>query len=191
MKIIVTGAGGMLGQALVPCLDSRKHEVIEFSKEHLDCTNYTLVKYTLENEKPDLVIHCAAYTKVDQAETEINLAYFINGYATENIAVSCASINIPMVYISTDYVFDGEKGLPYSIYDDTNPLSVYGKSKLAGEIAIDRHLNNYYIVRTSWLYGPNGKNFVDTISNVPTHSRGTKSTHFSCTIAILISHSLP
>ena len=166
MKILVTGAGGMLGQALIPCLDSHGHEVIEFAKEHLDCTNYTLVRHTFNTEKPDLVMHCAAFTKVDQAEAEAKLAYFINGYATENIAVSCSALKIPMVYISTDYVFDGEKGSPYSTFDDTNPISIYGKSKLAGEIAVNRHLNKYYIVRTSWLYGPNGKNFVDAIYNM-------------------------
>ena len=163
MKILVTGAGGMLGQAISPCLDGRGHEVLEHNKEMLDCTNFNMVKQIFEKTKPDLVIHCAAYTRVDQAESESALAFYINGYATENIAIVCASHNIPMVYISTDYVFDGLKGVPYSTFDATNPLSVYGKSKLAGEIAVSRHLNSFYIVRTSWLYGPNGKNFVDTI----------------------------
>lgn len=174
MKILVTGASGMLGQALVPCLDSRGHEVLEMAKEKLDCTNYLLVKNYFKTEKPDLVIHCAAYTKVDQAESEPNLAYYINGYGTENIAVCCNMINIPMLYVSTDYVFDGEQGTPYTTFDTTNPLSVYGKSKLAGELAVMRHLKDFYIVRTSWLYGPNGKNFVDTIYNLAKEGKPLK-----------------
>lgn len=163
MKILVTGAGGMLGQALVPCLESRGHTVMALPKESLDVTNYTQVVESLTKAKPDIVIHCAAYTKVDQAESEPGLAYLINGYGTENLAVSCNTLNLPMLYVSSDYVFDGEQNQPYNPWDATRPLSIYGKSKLAGEKAVQRHLLRFYIVRTSWLYGPNGKNFVDTI----------------------------
>lgn len=153
----------MLGQALVPCLEAREHEVVDLPKEKLDVTNYHHAYEAIESERPDLVIHCAAYTKVDQAESEPGLAYLINGYGTENLAVACNKLDVEMLYISSDYVFDGEQTVPYNPWDPTRPLSIYGKSKLAGEKAIQRHLTKFYIVRTSWLYGPNGKNFVDTI----------------------------
>lgn len=166
MKILLTGAGGMLGQALAPCLESRGHLVKGLPHEELDVTNYPQVIETLTFAKPDLVIHSAAYTKVDQAESEQDLAYLINGYGTENIAIACNKLNVPMLYLSTDYVFDGEQDRPYTPWDATRPLSVYGKSKLAGEKAVQRHLNRFYIVRTSWLYGPHGRNFVETISNM-------------------------
>lgn len=163
MKILITGAGGMLGQSLSSCLESREHQIKGFPKEQLDVTNYQQVMDTLTAEKPELVIHAAAYTKVDQAESEAELAYLINGYGTENIGVSCSKLDIPVLYVSTDYVFDGEQSRPYHPWDRTRPLSVYGKSKLAGERAIQHHLTKFYIVRTSWLYGPHGRNFVDTI----------------------------
>ena len=163
MKVLVTGAGGMLGQALVPCLRSRDHEVTPLPREELDVTNFERVQQTLGKLKPELILHCGAYTKVDQAESEPALAYHINGYGTENLAVACNALNIPLLYVSSDYVFDGEQQYPYNTWDATRPLSIYGKSKLAGEKAVMRHLQKFYIVRTSWLYGPNGKNFVETI----------------------------
>ena len=164
-KLLVTGAGGMLGQALVACLESRGHQVIAQPKEKLDVTNFEQVVRKLHDHLPELVLHCAAYTQVDQAESEPDLAYFINGYGTENLAVACSQLNIPLLYISSDYVFDGQNSSPYTTWDPTNPVSIYGKSKLAGETAVQRHLSRFYIVRTSWLYGPNGRNFVDTIYN--------------------------
>jgi dTDP-4-dehydrorhamnose reductase len=164
MKIAITGAGGMLGQALSPCLESRGHETVDLPREDLDVTNYLGVQEVLSNIKNlDLVIHCAAYTKVDQAESEPGLAYLINGYGTENLAVICNKLDVPMLYVSSDYVFDGEQHKPYTPWDSTRPLSVYGKSKLAGETSIGRHMTKFYTVRTSWLYGPHGKNFVETI----------------------------
>lgn len=166
MKILVTGAGGMLGQSLTPCLQKRGHKATALPKEELDVTNMATVKSTLKKLSPDLVIHCAAYTRVDQAEAEPALAYLINGYGTENLAVAAADNEIPVLYVSSDYVFDGEQNYPYTTWDDTKPLSVYGKSKLAGEKAIERHLSRFYIVRTSWLYGPHGSNFVDTITKM-------------------------
>ena len=163
MKILVTGASGMLGKALVPCLEARGHTVRGMAKDELDVTNYMQVMDLVTQAKPDLVVHPAAYTKVDQAEAEPELAYLINGYGTENIAVACDAIGVPMLYVSTDYVFDGEQTRAYQPWDHTNPLSIYGKSKYAGEQAIMQHLKRFYIVRTSWLYGPYGKNFVETI----------------------------
>ena len=168
MNLLITGAGGMLGKALAPCLSARGHKVAAFPKEELDITNFAQVEDRLKQTAPDLVLHCAAYTKVDQAESEgeRDLAFLINGYGTENVAVAACNQNIPMLYVSTDYVFDGEKGSPYTPWDQTKPISVYGQSKLAGELAVQRHLNQFYILRTSWLYGPHGKNFVDTIHNM-------------------------
>jgi dTDP-4-dehydrorhamnose reductase len=163
MKLLVTGAGGMLGQSLSACLVSRGHDVVSVPKERLDVTNYSQCLEVIEEEAPDLIIHCGAFTKVDQAESEPALAYHINGYGTENLAVACNIFETPMLYFSSDYVFDGEQNQPYNPWDATRPLSIYGKSKLAGEKAVQRHLSRFYIVRTSWLYGPNGKNFVDTI----------------------------
>lgn len=162
-KLLVTGASGMLGQALCACLESRGHNVVPMPKESLDVTNYEQVASSLAKIKPDLVLHCAAYTKVDQAESEPELAFLINGYGTENLAVTASKLDIPLLYISTDYVFDGTNTKPYTTWDPTCPLSVYGKSKVAGENAVMRHLSKFYIVRTSWLYGPFGRNFVDTI----------------------------
>lgn len=166
MKILVTGSSGMLGKALVPCLEARGHVVRGMTHEEMDVTNYLQVMDIIKQAKPDLVIHPAAYTKVDQAESEPELAYLINGYGTENLAVACNSIEIPMLYFSTDYVFDGESDRAYQPWDQTRPLSVYGKSKLSGERAISNHLTRFFIVRTSWLYGPFGKNFVETILNL-------------------------
>ncbi|MBZ0188406.1 MAG: dTDP-4-dehydrorhamnose reductase [Candidatus Obscuribacterales bacterium] len=162
-RVLVTGAGGMLGQTLSACLESRSHDVVAMPKEILDITNYEQVTATIKQAAPDLVVHCGAYTKVDQAESEPGLAYLINGYGTENLAIALNSHSVPLLYISSDYVFDGQQSRPYTTWDETRPLSIYGKSKLAGEKAIQRHLSKFYIVRTSWLYGPNGRNFVDTI----------------------------
>jgi dTDP-4-dehydrorhamnose reductase len=153
----------MLGTSLVPCLEARGHTVRGMSRNDLDVTNYDRVKEVIAQAKPDLVVHPAAYTKVDQAETEPELAYLINGYGTENLAVACNANEVPLMYLSTDYVFDGEQNRPYQPWDQTRPLSVYGKSKLAGEQVVRNHLSRFYIVRTSWLYGPGGKNFVETM----------------------------
>jgi dTDP-4-dehydrorhamnose reductase len=164
MNILITGSGGMLGQVLSPCLRTRGHKVFDYAKEKLDVTNFKQVQSTLSSiDRLELVIHCAAYTKVDLAESESKLAYLVNGYGTENLAIICNKLGIPLLYPSTDYVFDGEQDKPYTTWDFPHPLSIYGKSKLAGEIAVQRHLDRFYIVRTSWLYGPHGKNFVETI----------------------------
>ncbi|HEY9792261.1 MAG TPA: dTDP-4-dehydrorhamnose reductase [Candidatus Obscuribacterales bacterium] len=168
MKVLITGASGMLGRALVPCLEARGHKVRGLSRDELDITDYAQVANTIARAKPDVVLHPAAYTKVDQAESEPELAYLINGYGTENVAVACGHIDVPMLYVSTDYVFDGEQTRPYQPWDETRPLSIYGKSKKSGEEAVRNHLRKFYIVRTSWLYGPHGKNFVETILKMAT-----------------------
>src|SRR5215472_1067264 len=104
MRVLITGSGGMLGQAVSPCLESRGHETIDLPKEELDITNFTRVKEVLSGAKNlDLVIHCAAYTKGEQAESEPGVAYLINGYGTENLDVACNALNLPLLYVSTDY----------------------------------------------------------------------------------------
>ena len=163
MRILVTGAKGMLGQDLCPALEDCGYDVIETDIQTLDITDINQVKEFLEEESPDYVIHCAAYTNVDLAETEIEKAERVNIVGTANIAKICAEKNITLVYISTDYVFDGTKNSPYIPNDKPNPINVYGRTKLGGELAVQRYCEKYYITRTSWLYGHHGKNFVETM----------------------------
>jgi len=163
MKILVTGAKGMLGQDLCPILEDSGYEVIETDIDKLDITNFSSVNTVISSEKPDIVIHCAAYTNVDSAENEIEKARLINSEGTENIAKVCSTLDITLVYISTDYVFDGKKTEPYLPDDVTNPLNIYGKTKLEGEKFVQKYCKKYYIARTSWLYGHHGKNFVETM----------------------------
>ncbi len=163
MKILVTGAKGMLGRDLCPMLEDNDFDVIETDIENLDITNELQVNSVLKKECPDFVIHCAAYTNVDKAEDEKDLAEKINSTATEYIAKATKKIGSTLIYISTDYVFDGTKNSPYMPDDEPNPINEYGKSKLNGEKAIKKICDKYYILRTSWLYGHHGKNFVETM----------------------------
>ena len=162
-KILVTGANGMLGQDLCPILQDEGYEVIETDVQTLDITNPDMVDKVLKTEKPDIVIHCAAYTNVDKAEEDIDTARLINSKGTENIAKACADIEAVMVYISTDYVFNGEGTKPYQPNDKADPIGVYGLTKWEGEQAVRKYCKKYYIARTSWLYGIHGKNFVETM----------------------------
>jgi len=163
MKILVTGAKGMLGQDLCPILEDNGYEVVETDINNLDITNEFQINSVLSAEKPDIVIHCAAYTNVDLAESELEKARLINAKGTENLAKACAKINATIVYISTDYVFDGEKTSPYTPTDKPNPINNYGLTKYEGEQAILKFCEKYYIIRTSWLFGHHGKNFVETM----------------------------
>ena len=162
MKILVTGAKGMLGQDLCPILEDEGYEVIETDIDNLDITNSENTENVLSSHKPNYVIHCAAYTNVDKAEEDEVNAFKINAQGTKNIANACKKLGITLIYISTDYVFDGEKKGKYLPSDKTNPQNVYGKSKLAGEEYV-KTCDKYYIARTSWLYGHHGKNFVETM----------------------------
>ena len=162
-KVLVTGARGMLGQDLCPILKLDGYEVVETDIYNLDITNFEMVEEVLTNEKPDIVIHCAAYTNVDKAEDDLETARLINVKGTENIAKICKKIDSTMVYISTDYVFDGTSTKPYEPNDKTNPINNYGLTKLEGEEVVKNNLEKYYICRTSWLYGRHGKNFVETM----------------------------
>ena len=161
--VLVTGANGMLGQDLCPMLEDSGYEVIETDIDNLDITNEIQVRNVISDVNPDYVIHCAAYTNVDKAEEEKDKAELINGKGTENIAKACNANNSCLVYISTDYVFDGTKNSPYEPDDKTNPLGVYGITKFHGEQAVQKYCPKHYITRTSWLYGHHGKNFVETM----------------------------
>ncbi len=163
MKVLVTGANGMLGQDLCPILEDEGYEVIETDIENLDITDLKTVEKVLSEENPDIVIHCAAYTNVDKAETDYDTAELINAKGTENIAKICTKIHAKMVYISTDYVFDGTSKEPYKPTDKPNPINNYGLTKLHGEVAVRKFCPEHYIARTSWLYGIHGKNFVETM----------------------------
>ena len=166
-KILVTGANGMLGQDLCPILEDEGFDVVETDIKSLDITDISMVKAVLVKENPDIVIHCAAYTNVDKAEEDIETARLINSKGTENIAKTCAEIDAVLVYISTDYVFDGQGNRPW-MPDDKNyaPLNYYGQTKLEGELAVSKTLEKYFIVRIAWVFGLNGKNFIKTMVNV-------------------------
>ena len=166
--ILITGAKGMLGTDLMAALNS-EHECIgaDIQKTNniceLDITNLSNVLELVGKLKPDLIINPAAYTNVDGCETEIDTAFKVNSIGAKNLAIASNEYNIPIVHISTDYVFNGEKNTPYIESDIPNPQSVYGQSKLDGENFVRQLSNKHYIVRIQWLYGLNGKNFVTTI----------------------------
>lgn len=162
-KVLVSGANGMLGQDLCPILEDNGYDVFETDVDTLDITNPNNIEEVFSVEKPDFVIHCAAYTNVDKAEEDIETARLINAKGTENVAKACNKYNATMVYISTDYVFDGQGTEPYKPMDKTAPLNNYGLTKWEGEEAVRNNLEKYYICRTSWLYGHHGKNFVETM----------------------------
>lgn len=164
--ILLTGAKGMFGQDAVRIFTEKDYKVISVDIEDFNITDEASVNNYFQNIECDVVVHAAAYTNVDLAETEREKAFLINAKGTENLAKITAEKNIPMVYISTDYVFDGEKDSVYLPDDKTNPQSVYGESKLAGELAVQKYNPKHFITRTSWLYGKNGKNFVDTMINL-------------------------
>lgn len=162
MKIAITGSKGMLAKTLVPVL-SEEHNIFALSREDLDITNREAVQRVIKDLSPDIIINCAAYTKVDKAEEEKEKAFLINAIGVQNLASICSDLVIPLCHISTDYVFDGTKNSPYTPFDSTNPINTYGESKRAGEQYIQWILNKFYIIRTSWLYGEGGNNFVYTI----------------------------
>ena len=161
MRILITGANGQLGTELMKVLEG--YEVHGFNKDQLDITNPNNVRECMENIEPDVVIHCAAYTNVDGCESNVDLAYKINASGAGYVATECLKIGAAMVYVSTDYIFNGKKGQPYYEFDKPNPINTYGKTKLAGEEIVRSTLKRHYIARTAWLYGTQGKNFVKTM----------------------------
>ena len=162
-KVLVTGANGMLGQDLCPILKDNGYEVVPTDVNSIDITDLGIVQKVLSEQKPDIVIHCAAYTNVDKAEEDYDTAHKINTVGTENIARVCGENDVTLVYISTDYVFGGKKDIKYKPSDATEPLNNYGLTKFQGEQAVRKFCKKYYITRTAWLYGIHGKNFVETM----------------------------
>lgn len=163
MKVLVTGAKGQLGRDVVILLEKEGHSVLACTREQLDITDQLECSNVLSTYHPDVIIHCAAYTAVDAAETDVDGAYQVNAVGTRNITVAAEQIGAKLIYISTDYVFDGISDEPYHEYDNTSPQSIYGKSKRAGEVLVQSLSSRWFIVRTSWVYGIHGNNFVKTM----------------------------
>ena len=163
MKVLVTGANGQLGYDVVKELQKQNIECFGATRKDFDIIDFEATRNFIINYSPDAVIHCAAYTAVDKAEDEKEQCYLVNFEATENIARICKKINAKLLYISTDYVFDGTKEGFYEVDDLPNPINVYGKSKLLGEQAVQNLLEKYFIVRISWVFGEHGNNFVKTM----------------------------
>lgn len=167
MKVLVTGVRGQLGHDVMNELEKRGYEGIGVDVQEMDITDPAAVEKVIGQAAPDSVVHCAAWTAVDAAEEQEETCRRVNVDGTENIAKICEKLDIPMIYISTDYVFDGQGERPWEPDDPvTTPLNVYGKSKYDGEVAIRRHLDKYYIVRIAWVFGVNGKNFIKTMLNL-------------------------
>lgn len=152
----------MLGQELTALLRAR-HQVLALSRLDADIAHIQQIGGAIEQARPEVVIHTAAFTVVDDCEIQPDLAFRVNADGSRNVALACRKLGISMLYVSTDYVFDGEKKEPYVESDVPNPISVYGRSKLGGERHVSQLLERYWIVRTSWLFGPHGKNFTQVI----------------------------
>lgn len=163
MRILVTGASGQLGYDVERELERRGIEHLGTSSRELDITDRAAVEHLMQSYRPDAVIHCAAYTKVDLAEDEPERCWAVNADGTRNLAAACREIGAKMLYISTDYVFPGAGERSYETGDPTGPVNTYGRSKLAGELAVQSLLEKYFIVRISWVFGKNGNNFVKTM----------------------------
>lgn len=169
MKILVTGANGQLGHDVINELTTRGHEAIGVDIEEMDITNPASIQKIIPACHPDAVIHCAAWTAVDAAEEEQNreTVVKVNAEGTRTIAIVCKELDIPMMYISTDYVFDGQGDTPWKPEQKNYaPLNVYGQTKLAGEQAIADLLDKFFIVRIAWVFGVNGNNFIKTMLRV-------------------------
>ena len=160
-KTILLGARGMLGQDVAAAISHLSPVCVDLPE--VDITNFTQITDFICSNKPDVVINCAAYTAVDACEQNVDLVFRVNGEGVKNLAIACEKAGSELLHISTDYVFDGEKGAPYIEFDATNPQNVYGMSKLYGERALVNHMTRFYILRTQWLYGAGGNNFVKTM----------------------------
>lgn len=161
MKVLLTGSQGQLGQAIVAASHQQSNitELFALNRQQLDITNPEAIKQTLLSYQPDVVINCAAYTAVEQAEQDADNCFLINAEAVAFLAEQCHNEGILLMHFSTDYVFDGKKIGPYTENDIPNPLNIYGKSKQAGELAIQQTCEKYLILRTSWLFSEYGHNF--------------------------------
>ena len=184
MRFFVTGVGGQLGHDVMNELLKRGHEGVGSDIQEnysgvadgsavtkapyiaLDITDKDAVEKVITEVNPDAVIHCAAYTAVDAAEDNVELCRRVNADGTQNIANVCKKLDCKMIYISTDYVFDGEGTRAWEPDDERHPLNVYGQTKYEGELAVQNTLEKYFIVRISWVFGVNGKNFIKTMMNL-------------------------
>ncbi|MFJ7938143.1 dTDP-4-dehydrorhamnose reductase [Peribacillus sp. NPDC096622] len=171
MKIAITGAGGQLGKELTQLFNNKDYEVFPFVKHQLDITNQAKIKQMLVDIKPDFLINTAAFTEVDQCETELEKAYLINAIGPYYLACEAKENKVKFIHISTDYVFNGDKAEPYIEDDVPNSKTIYGKSKQLGETLALAAYENTTIIRTSWLYGHGGKNFVNTIKKLASHTQ--------------------
>jgi len=163
MKILITGSEGQLGWELLRQAGSFNIEAVGLDLPYLDITAESGIVKVFKEYKPDILINAAAYTNVDKAETDEKACFAVNVNGPENLAEACKNINIPMIHISTDYVFDGTKKTPYKENDTVSPTGIYGKSKADGENRVKNILEKHIILRTSWLYGVHGHNFVKTM----------------------------
>ena len=174
MKVLVTGVKGQLGYDVMAELAKRNIEAIGVDIDEMDITDKISVEKVIGEAAPDVVVHCAAYTAVDAAEDNVELCRRVNAGGTRNIAEVCKKLDCKMVYISTDYVFDGQGTRPWEPDDERHPLNVYGQTKYEGELAVQENLSKYFIVRIAWVFGKNGKNFVKTMLKLAeTHDKLT------------------
>ena len=165
MRVLVTGVKGQLGYDVMNELAGRGHEGIGVDIQEMDITDAASVEKVITEAAPDAVIHCAAYTAVDAAEDNVDLCRRVNAGGTENIARVCKALNCKMMYISTDYVFNGQGTRPWDPDDKREPLNVYGQTKYEGELAVET-LEKFFLVRIAWVFGVNGKNFIKTMLNL-------------------------
>ena len=163
MKVLVTGAKGQLGTDLMNELAKRGIEGIGVDVQEMDITDAEACRRVIKNSGADAVIHCAAYTAVDAAEDNVDLCRRINGEGTRNVAQACKEADVKLMYISTDYVFDGQGTRPWEPDDERHPLNVYGQTKYEGELAVEELSDKYFIVRIAWVFGVAGKNFIKTM----------------------------
>ena len=166
MRVLVTGVKGQLGYDVMNELAKRGIEGVGVDIDEMDITDAASVDKVITESDVDAVIHCAAYTAVDAAEQNVDLCRRVNAEGTENIAKVCKKLDIKMVYISTDYVFNGQGTRPWEPDDERHPLNVYGQTKYEGELAVENNLDKYFIVRIAWVFGVNGKNFIKTMLRV-------------------------
>ena len=166
MRVFVTGVKGQLGYDVMNELEKQGLEGIGVDIDEMDITDADQVNKVIKEAAPDAVIHCAAYTAVDAAEDNEEICRKVNAQGTENIAKVCEELDIKMMYISTDYVFNGQGERPWEPDDEREPLNVYGQTKYEGELAIEEHVKKFFTVRNAWVFGVNGKNFIKTMLNL-------------------------
>ena len=166
MRVFVTGVKGQLGYDVMNELEKQGLEGIGVDIDEMDITDADQVNKVIKEAAPDAVIHCAAYTAVDAAEDNEEICRKVNAQGTENIAKVCEELDIKMMYISTDYVFNGQGKRPWEPDDKREPLNVYGQTKYEGELAIEEHVKKFFTVRIAWVFGLNGKNFIKTMLNL-------------------------